>query len=106
MPAARCRDRGLERRPVAAPCSAGDAHPPTQGASMRRRSAVLLTAALSAVASTASAQTFDFETTPLFTAVPFSITTGGLTATFSSEANFGVQPSPFSTLTGNVLFDD
>jgi hypothetical protein len=73
---------------------------------MRRRSAALLAAALSVVASTAPAQTIDFETTPMGTAVPLSITAGGLTATFTSAANFGVQPSPFSTLTGNALFDD
>jgi hypothetical protein len=73
---------------------------------MRRRLGAFLAAALSAVASTAPAQTFDFETTPMGTTVPFSITSGGLTATFTSAANFSVMPSPFSTLHGNALFDD
>jgi hypothetical protein len=73
---------------------------------MRRRLAALLAAALSGVAAAAPAQTFDFESTPLGTAVPFSVTSGGLTATFTSAANFTAQPSPFSALAGNALFDD
>ena len=72
---------------------------------MRLGSAILLAASLAA-APLAGAQTFDFETTPDFTLVPFSVTSGGLTATFTSAGSFMVQPSPFLTLLGRVLKDD
>jgi hypothetical protein len=67
--------------------------------------AAMTVATMAAVAPSAAAQTFDFETTPAFTAVPFSATSGGLTATFTSPLGFMVQPSPFSTLTGRVLLE-
>jgi hypothetical protein len=73
---------------------------------MRRRSAVVLATVLSTTASAASAQTFNFDTTPVGTAAPFSISSGGVTATFASAANFTVQPTFFSGLTGRVLFDN
>ena len=62
--------------------------------------------ATASTASTASGQTFDFETVPVGTTVPLSMTRGGLAATFTAAAGFGVQPAPFlATLTGNVLRD-
>lgn len=74
---------------------------------MTRRVAIVLAAALAVSASIADAQTFDFETTPAGTAVPLSITSGGLTATFTSGAGFSVQPAFFSSaLSGLVLRDD
>ncbi len=72
---------------------------------MRRRSALVLATLVSA-APTASAQTFNFETTPFGTPVPLSITNGGVTAAFASAASFSVQPSFFSGLTGRILRDD
>jgi hypothetical protein len=75
---------------------------------MRRSPAVLLTAAALVLwAPAAPAQVlFDFETTPLFTFVPFSITQGGVTASFTSpDDNFFVGTGFFSALTGNVLQD-
>ena len=72
---------------------------------MRRRSALVLATLVSA-APTASAQTFNFETTPFGTPVPLSITNGGVTAAFASAAGFSVQPSFFGGLTGRVLRDD
>ena len=60
-----------------------------------------------ALAAPLSAQTYDFESTPLNTATPLSITTGGLTATFSSPADpgaFVVTPAFLSpALPGHVL---
>ena len=73
---------------------------------MRRKSALVLATLLSTAASTAAAQTFNFETTPAGTAVPLSITSGGLTATFTSASNFSVLASTFGTLSGRVLRDD
>ena len=67
--------------------------------------AAMTAATMAAATSSAAAQTFDFETTPNFTLVPFSVTNGGLTATFSSPQGFMVQPSPFSTLAGRVLME-
>ncbi len=72
---------------------------------MRRRSALILATLMSA-APTASAQTFNFETTPFGTPVPLSITNGGVTAAFASAAGFSVQPTFFGGLTGRVLRDD
>jgi hypothetical protein len=57
-------------------------------------------------ASAASAQTFDFETTPLGAPVPLSVTSGGITASFASASNFSIRPSFFSGLTGRTLLDD
>jgi hypothetical protein len=67
--------------------------------------ATMTVATMAAVTPSAAAQTFDFETTPNFTTMPFPVTSGGLTATFTSPVGFMVQPSPFSTLTGRVLME-
>jgi hypothetical protein len=61
---------------------------------------------LVSAAPTASAQTFNFETTPFGTPVPLSITNGGVAAAFASAAGFSVQPTFFGGLTGRVLRDD
>lgn len=77
---------------------------------MRRRSALVLATALATALTTAAApaaaQTFNFETTPVGTAAPLAVTSGGVTASFTSGANFSVQPSFFGALTGRVLRDD
>jgi hypothetical protein len=55
----------------------------------------------------AQAASFNFESVPLGTTTPFSVTNGGVTASFSSPdgAVFFVGNSFFSTLTGHVLLD-
>ena len=76
---------------------------------MRRAFAIVLATIASATASTtstASGQTFDFETVPVGTTMPLSMSSGGLAATFTDGEGFSVQPAPFlNTLTGNVLRD-
>jgi hypothetical protein len=49
------------------------------------------------------AQTFDFESVPVGTSVPFSITSGGVTATFTSSAPFTVGSPVGQLLTGHAL---
>jgi hypothetical protein len=54
-------------------------------------------------------QTFDFESTPIGAPIPFDVTAGALTATFSSpDGNvYFVDGLPvFTTLTGQYLLDD
>lgn len=54
----------------------------------------------------AAAPIFTFDAVPPFTATPFSDTSDGVTAAFSSpDGGFFVSPTFFSTLPGNVLFD-
>lgn len=55
--------------------------------------------------SAARAGTIDFESVLLGTAVPFTVTSGGISASFTSTAGFVVASSFFSTLTGHVLLD-
>jgi hypothetical protein len=65
-----------------------------------------LTMAIPAYSSTIA--TFNFDSDPIGEPTPFSDTNHGLTATFSSPADpggFAVNPSFFTTLTGNVLLD-
>jgi hypothetical protein len=74
---------------------------------MKRGLVVAITALVVAVLygpTPASGATIDFESVPLGTTDPFSVTTEGTTATFASAATFQVFPSFFSTLTGRVLF--
>lgn len=75
--------------------------------SFRSFAAASLVATL--VATPARAQTFDFESTPADTPTPFSITNGGVTATFTTTSptgGFSVinGAGAFKTLTGNFLF--
>jgi hypothetical protein len=73
-----------------------------------RKSFVTAAVAALVAATPAHAQLFDFEgaDSPLGTATPFSLTRSGLTATFlGSPDAFVVDPTIFSTLTGNVLRD-
>ncbi len=66
-----------------------------------------LTVLAAALAGPLSAQTYDFESTPLSTGTPLAITSGGVTATFSSPAGpgaFVVFPTFLSpALPGRVL---
>ena len=76
---------------------------------MRRSPAVLLTAAALALsAPAAGAQTFDFESVPFGTLVPFTDTDGGVTASFTAPGgNFAVlsNPGAFVGLIGQYLSD-
>lgn len=60
-----------------------------------------------ALCAPASAELFTFEDVPTFTPIPFSATSGAITANFSSPQGspFFTTPGPFSALTGNVLID-
>jgi hypothetical protein len=75
---------------------------------MKARTAVLALSGVLFAASTSQAQVFDFETTPLGTVTPISVTSGGLTAQFSSPDGgvFVIVPTFFSSLTGQVLLDN
>jgi hypothetical protein len=69
-------------------------------------STVLLAA--STVVLRAGTVTFNFDSDTVGTATVFTDTVGGLSATFSSSGDpggFGVEPTFFSTLTGNALLD-
>jgi hypothetical protein len=62
----------------------------------------------SALASPLHARRFDFDATPVGTTVSFSLTSGGVTATFASPdpGAFFVTDAFFATLSGHVLLDD
>jgi hypothetical protein len=73
---------------------------------LRRSLAALCAVALAATS--ASAQLFNFEgaDSPPGTATPFSLTRGGVTATFTGTPSpFIVNPGFFNLLSGNVLLD-
>jgi hypothetical protein len=77
---------------------------------MRSRSILQSLAVLTiASASAAASATFDFETIPQQTATPFSITSGGITATFSSPDGsvfLSLDSTGLTTtLAGNVVVD-
>ena len=61
-----------------------------------------------ALCAPASAEIFTFEDVATFTSVPFSVTSGNITADFSSPQGpvfFIVTAAPFASLSGNVLID-
>ena len=72
---------------------------------MRIRSLIALCAALVAHASVQAAPVFNFEATASGTALPLTLTNGGLTATFTGGADVCASGGLFSTLTGNVVIE-